>query len=366
VKVLVCTVVHNPTDARVFRREIGAILDAGHDVTAIAPWQSTTPGDDRVTRVSVPRAVGRNRLQSLRAARARLRDLGPSHDVVIIHDPELLLAMPWADMRRSQTAVVWDVHEDLAAAILTKAYIPALIRRPLAAAVRIVEAWAEKRCTLLLAEKGYQARFKKQHPLVLNLPYVADSMPAGERLRQAIYVGSITQHRGLGLMIKLANQLAEHNITIRLIGETHNSADADAIRACSNIRWEGALPNAQAMAEVEQSMIGLSLLADIPNYRHSMPTKILEYMASGATVVSTPLPLAIEVLGNDGIVLESFDDSCLPQAVAEIVDLINNADRRRQLTEAGFARVHSEYNWHVAGREFVAVLEAAVLATNRG
>ena len=114
------------------------------------------------------------------------------------------------------------------------------------------------------------------------------------------------------------------------------------------------------MAEVEQSMIGLSLLSDIPNYRHSMPTKILEYMASGATVVSTPLPLAVEVLENDGIVLDSFDETCLPQAVAEIVDLINNPERRQTLTEAGFKRVQAEYNWNVAGREFVNVLEASV------
>jgi glycosyltransferase involved in cell wall biosynthesis len=360
VKVLVCTVVHNPTDARIFRREIGAILAAGHDVTAIAPWQSNTPGDAQVVRVTVPRAVGRTRLAALRAARARLRDLGPSHDVVIIHDPELLIAMPWGDMRRSKTSVVWDVHEDLAAAILTKAYIPALVRRPLAAAVRVVEAWAEKRCTLLLAEKGYQARFRKQHAQVLNLPYVADEMPAGERKRQAIYVGSITQHRGLGMMIALAEQLAAHNILLRLIGETHNASDAAAIRACSNISWDGALPNAAAMAEVEQSMIGLSLLADIPNYRHSMPTKILEYMASGATVVSTPLPLAVEVLGADGIVLSGFDESCLPQAVSEIVDLVNNPERRQRLTAAGFERVHTQYNWHVAGSEFVRVLEATV------
>lgn len=358
-KVLVCTVVHNPTDARIFRREIGALLDAGHEVTAIAPWQPDTPGDPRVTRVGVPRATGRRRLEALRAARARLRDLGPAHDVVIIHDPELLLAMPWADMRRSRTAVVWDVHEDLAAALLTKSYVPALLRRPAAHVVRLIERWAERRCTLLLAEKGYQSRFRRRHPLVLNLPYVADAMPQGERARQAIYVGSITRERGLGLMIELADELAAHNITVRLIGETHSESDAAAIRACANIIWNGALPNAQAMAEVERSMVGLSLLADIPNYRHSMPTKILEYMASGTAVVSTPLPLAVEVLGADGVVLSAFDNSCISEAVAAIVDLAENPARREQLTRAGFERVRSEYNWSTAGQDFVNVLEAA-------
>jgi len=123
-KVLVCTVVHNPTDARIFRREIGALLDSGASVSAIAPWSADTPGDSRVNRIAVPRAVGRRRFRSLRAARARVRDYGADQDVVIIHDPELLLALPWRALTRSRTAVIWDVHEDLAAAILTKDYIP--------------------------------------------------------------------------------------------------------------------------------------------------------------------------------------------------------------------------------------------------
>ena len=36
-RVVVCTVVHHPADARIFYRQIRALLDAGHDVTYIAP-----------------------------------------------------------------------------------------------------------------------------------------------------------------------------------------------------------------------------------------------------------------------------------------------------------------------------------------
>ena len=36
-RVVVCTVVHHPADARIFYRQIQALLDAGHQVTYIAP-----------------------------------------------------------------------------------------------------------------------------------------------------------------------------------------------------------------------------------------------------------------------------------------------------------------------------------------
>ena len=119
------------------------------------------------------------------------------------------------------------------------------------------------------------------------------------------------------------------------------------------------------MAEVEASLVGLSLLADIPNYRHPMPTKILEYMASGAVVVSTPLPLATEVIGADGVVLPGFTDSCLDQAVAEIVDVANNDSRRLKLTQAAFTRVSQQYNWHVAGDHFVDAIETAAAQASK-
>ncbi|HEX4829649.1 MAG TPA: glycosyl transferase, partial [Trebonia sp.] len=37
-RVLVCTAVHHPADARIYFRQIRALLDAGHQVTYIAPW----------------------------------------------------------------------------------------------------------------------------------------------------------------------------------------------------------------------------------------------------------------------------------------------------------------------------------------
>src|ERR1700749_226630 len=98
--VVVCTVVHHPADARIFYREIQALLDAGHDVTSIAPHAEQSapvrdehqghrvrarvspgpppatplPGAPRGTlrTVTIPRASGRHRLGPLRAARAAL------------------------------------------------------------------------------------------------------------------------------------------------------------------------------------------------------------------------------------------------------------------------------------------------------
>ena len=40
-RVVVCTIVHHPADARIYHRQIRALLDAGHEVTYIAPAELT-------------------------------------------------------------------------------------------------------------------------------------------------------------------------------------------------------------------------------------------------------------------------------------------------------------------------------------
>ena len=359
-RVLVCTVVHHPTDARIFRREIGALLEAGIDIDAIAPWPASDTADAHYRRFAIPRAVGRRRFGALRAARARVNALATEARVLIVHDPELLLVLPWRELRRLKVRVVWDVHEDLAAALANKAYLPRPARRVLVPLVHLVERWAERRATLLLAETAYQQRFSRTHAVVHNLPLVPAALPEGVRIRQAIYVGSITQARGLDEMLALAPALADHGIALRLIGEAQSASDREHIAATRNVIWNGAMPNADAMREVESSMVGLALLHDLPNYRHSMPTKILEYMASGTAVVATPLPLSREVIADDGLVLGSFD-GVAEAAAAAIIALCDDEARRTTITAAAFERVSREYNWIVARAAFVDAIHAAAL-----
>ena len=189
--VLVVTVVHTPLDARIHRRQVSALLDAGHAVTYAAPLSGYGVGadelDPRIEVVDLPRARGRRRLTALRAARRLVRRLAGHVDVVVLHDPELLLAVVG-----HRGPVVWDVHEDLAGALADKAWLPSLLRGLVVRAVRLLERWAERRAHLLLAEEGYQDRFRKDHPVVPNLPPLPDA-PRGASGLSLIHISEPTR-----------------------------------------------------------------------------------------------------------------------------------------------------------------------------
>jgi glycosyltransferase involved in cell wall biosynthesis len=227
VRVVVCTIVHHPADARIYHRQIRALLDAGHEVRYIAPvgvqdfeteraWPSL-----RLT--PVPRACGRRRTGAILAARSALAEHASGADLMLIHDPELLLALP---ARRRRPPVIWDVHEDTAAALGTKPWLPRPLRPPVAVAVHTAERMAERYVHLILAEHGYVRRFAGPHPVVPNTTYVPEAPAAPDDGRRVVYVGHLSPDRGTAEMLELARLLRPHGVTVELIGPADARARA--------------------------------------------------------------------------------------------------------------------------------------------
>jgi glycosyltransferase involved in cell wall biosynthesis len=345
-RVVVATIVHDPQDVRILHHEIAALRQAGHSVTYIAPWSATgasAPSGD-VEWVDVPRAVGRRRLRAQLAARKTLRRLAPSADVIIIHDPELLLVLP---RKRKGLVRVWDVHEDTAAALVAKSWLPAVIRRPTAWGVRRLERLAERRVRLILAEETYASRFRKPHPVVRNLPVVPDREPALPGDTRVVYVGSITLERGAAEMVAMGRSLREDGVTVELIGAARDAATRTLLEgadARGDVVWRGPLPNDEALARLDGALAGLSLLHDLPNYRHSLPTKVVEYMAHGVPVITTPLPIAQAMVdeAGAGIVVPFQDATAAADAVRA---LRKDPELRERLARAGVTAARAGLDW---------------------
>jgi glycosyltransferase involved in cell wall biosynthesis len=355
--VLVVTTVHVPSDARILHRQIRSLLDAGHEVTYAAAFRARgqQPPPDVAT-IELPAASGRRRWRALSAVRRLLSRPPVGVDVVLLHDPELLLAV--ATTRR-RTPVVWDVHEDLRAALVEKTWLPAALRAPVRWAVGAVERWAESRCRLLLAEEAYQSRFRQEHQLVRNLPWQRPD-PSGLLQPRAVYVGRISAGRGAHELVEMGRLLQPHGIETVLVG----AADADVRGGLERahrdgvLTWHGYLPNPEALALLDGAIAGLSLLRDQPNYRHSMPTKVVEYMERGLPVISTPLPLARDLVERHGCgVVVPFADPAA--AASAVMELHRDAAGRAAMSARARAAAVGLYTWDAEAPGFVAFLEAA-------
>ena len=356
-RVLVVTVVHRPDDARILVREIGALLASGHEVTYAAPFtESGIVRPDGLRSIDLPRASGRRRVAALRIARKMLKQQSSVHDVVILHDPELLVAAQGLH----HPVMVWDVHEDTAASLSLKSWLPRWARRPVAGLVRTLETTTERKRRLILAESAYAQRFAGLHPVVPNTTPVAPQTPSPQAGR-AVYIGHLTEARGALDLIEVGRLAHAAGITVDVVGHAHQDVRGalEQANAAGWIAWHGFVPNDVALGMLDGATAGLSLLHDEENYRVSMPTKVIEYMAHGIPVITTPLPLAAQLVEtNDCGVVVPFKD---PQAAANALIALNTDESQRLLWGAnGHASALVDWNWDHDSVAFVRQLEAWV------
>jgi glycosyltransferase involved in cell wall biosynthesis len=364
-RVLVMTVVHNPSDSRIWFREVGALLTSGWHVTYVAPFsgynQAPPVQDARLpgslTCLDVTRAEGRRRVGAERAARGLLKRLARHHDLVMVHDPELLVAAAGLRLRN----LVWDVHEDASAALQVKEWMPKTLRPAAAALWRGAERQAERSFDLLLAEFAYQQRFRRRHPVIPNtVPVPTETvLPGRDRV---VYVGTVTEARGCQLMIAVGRALAalpDSPIRLEIIGDAPQQKSAKALQQAERegiLTWRGFLPSQAALSRISGALAGLSLLDDLPNFRCSLPTKVVEYGAFGIPVITTPLPLAEQHVRatNSGLIVPWRD----PEAVVRAVVALRDDPRRTALLgRNGHATALEHYDWRTWSRRFVHEME---------
>lgn len=364
------TTVHVADDARIAHRGIASMVAAGMRVAYAAPFSAT--GADlpaalaAIERIDLPRAQGRRRLRALAAAVGLLRRRGAEHDLIVVHDPDLVLAVLLAGVGRLPP-VVWDVHEDVVASLPERTWLPGILRAPALGLARRLERWAERRLRLVLAEEGYRGRFTREHPVVRNLPPTPTlgsdpAPPASDAARdgppplRVVHVGRLSRGRGAMELLELGARLARHGIALELVGTPDDELAPAMERAAAagSVVLRGRMANDRLGEVLVGALAGLALLHDLPNYRVSLPTKVVEYLVHDLPVVATPLPEVVRLAERvGGILTVPFGD--VDAAEAALLRLSRDAGERARLAGAG-PRARRELVWEPEGERLVALL----------
>ena len=291
-RLLVATSVHQPDDPRIRERLIRT-LAGDFDITYAAP----DPGPSDRLGIEVTSLAG-SRTRRRRGVRRTL--LSSEFDVAVVHDPELLPAAIAA--HRKGRRVVFDMHEDLPAQLLTRSTLPQVLRKPASAAARRYLRRAERMLPFTLAEPGYARLLARDHPVFPNYPrYETFPTPSADPDGPIVYLGDITEIRGALTLVE-AMGVASAARRLVMVGRCspalRRRIEEFALSIDVDVELTGWLPHRNALGVVGRSAVGVSPLHDVPNYRHSLPTKTLEYLAMGVPTVATDLPGTRDVIGD--------------------------------------------------------------------
>ena len=336
-RLLVMSVVHQADDPRVRMRTVGVLARSFAVRFVTRPPAPVDRGDHEWVALR-----GRRLRRHLRAIREAWR-----HDVglVSLHDPELIPLGLAVNLLRG-IPVVFDVHEDVPSQLRTKPWLPGWLRAPLALLAGALLHLAERRLVITLAEPGYARLFRREHPVLPNYPLVdrfPDPMPGGDDI---VYVGDVTAARGAVFAVEVVARMATRH-RLRLIGRCASELRAQlrALAADCGVEVDlpGFVPHADAMRAIAGAAVGLCPLEDQPNYRHSLPTKVLEYLALGVPVVASDLPGTAELAGGrPGVQLLAPRDV---KAWAHATDQAVADPRWRQEALAAADDVRKQFAW---------------------
>jgi glycosyltransferase involved in cell wall biosynthesis len=347
------TSAHRTDDDRIFHKECRSLADHGFDVTLVGPGDEGRSRDG-VRIVGVPaRAGGRLRRMTEFVWRLTATSLRRPADVHHFHDPELITL--GFVLKLLGRRVVYDVHEDYPQKILTKEWIRPYLRRPLSAAIALVEAAAGRLFDGIVAvTPTIAARFPPAKTITLcNYPmleeFPAISGPAyADRPFQVCYVGGFSEARGLFDMVQAAGLVRGGAARcLQLAGrfeseeeEAHSRAEPAWARV-DHLGWLDRAGIAGLMANVRA---GLVVLHPIRCFVDAYPIKMFEYMVAGLPVIASDFPVYREILddGGCGLLVPPADPPALARAIEWI---FAHPDAAQAMGERGRRRIELLYTW---------------------
>ena len=306
IKVIHLTSVHPPFDTRIFHKECRSLAQTGYEVVLVA---ATDRGafKDGVRLRKIRPAAGRMERMTRVAWNVIHAGIAEQGDVYHFHDSELL---PWAQYLRWRTGknVVYDMHENVRGAILTKPWIPQPLRIPFSLFFQLIERLLLSGLHIIYAEHSYAIAYPwvKHATTVLNLP---DTIQLSKIHKEKFpdftvgYIGGVSTIRGSEIILEALCQLhrAKHSTGFACVGPatpTHQALLEDKVVEWSlpGITFYGQLPQEKGWRIMARCHSGLAILKKVPNYVGSYPTKMFEYMALGLPVIVSDFPIYREIV----------------------------------------------------------------------
>jgi glycosyltransferase involved in cell wall biosynthesis len=364
-KVCILSSVHPALDTRIFYKEAKTLAQAGYEVTLIAQHdKSETVNGVRIIALPSPK----NRFQRIffltwRIFRLALRQKA---DIYHFHDPELLLVGLLLKLLTG-TKVVYDVHEDVPQDILTKAWLPSLIRRPIAKVMNFIEKQVAYHLdAIVTATEAIADAFKKPEPIVIHNYPDLTALPQSDRHQinasefVLIYIGVINRLRGAVEMVRALEYLSiDLKVRLELIGKFESpdlAQELAAMPGSQRVRFFGWLSWEEAWHHAQSATVGLVLFHPAPNHEKALPNKLFEYMAAGLPVIASNFPLWKEIVeGNKcGLTVDPLN----PREIAQAVEyLLEHPELRQEMGENGRRAVIEKYNWEREAERLLALYQ---------
>lgn len=357
------TSAHPRYDIRIFRKECRT-LAKHHKVSLVV---ADGLGDEVIEDISIY-DIGKPK-----GRRERILD-GPGKvfamalrvdaDVYHLHDPELLRIV--AALKSKGKKVIFDAHEDLPKQILSKPWVPAAVRYPVAWGAYLYERWVLRKVDAVVAATpaigskfqswGLQTTVVNNYPFLYELGHDNQHHPKSNP-PSFCYVGGITGIRGIEYMVRAFELLPNGFAVLKMAGPFEEEPVRTKVRGMlgyQKVKELGVLNRSDVAELMGESRAGLVTFLPVPNHLEAQPNKMFEYMSAGLPVICSDFPLWRELIERYrcGICV----DMSRPQALADAIRfVVEHPEEAVAMGQRGREAVTRHCNWERESSELVSL-----------
>lgn len=375
------TAYHSPLDSRIFYKEAISLKDAGYQVSVIGHTGNRSKEIKHgIEIIGLKKEQGSKLLSNLSLWRDLAKEaLRVNADIYHCHEPESLLVGLYLKLSKHKK-IIYDVHEyykdyiklNPRDSLQSKAFLwmNSYVIEPLFC--RFLDG-------IIIVDEGMAERYDKLNPRVAEVPnfpklnFFERPNPEPSNAEDikshfvVIYVGGMSEERGILELIKAVEKVSKENPQIRLLlfgkflsgnFERYCREYIKTHRIEENIKLMGLVPYEDVPGYIRDADVGTVLLHPTERFaKTSYPIKLFEYMICRKPVIASNLPTLRKIVeeNGSGVIVDPMDVNDIARAIKYLMDCPDQAER---MGEKGRKAIECKYNWGTAAKSLLKIYKA--------
>lgn len=354
------TTVHPRSDTRVFHKECTYLSNNNYNVKLVVADGIDDEINNGVNIQSIPNPNSRLervfKTQWLMYKKLRLEDA----KVFQFHDPELLFMGLLLKLKGKE--VIFDMHEDSPAQILSKPYLNKVQAKCFSLLMKLIEFVTLPFMSHIFTVNDEivkrVSKINKNVSLLRNFPIMSEFIHLNQdwtKKENAIfYVGAISDIRGIE---QLVESLKNTKIKLYLAGTFNNINFEDKVKKSEgwkNVEFLGQINREQMKEYLLKSKLGIIPFLPAPNHINANPNKFYEYLSAGVPIACSNFPLWKDFVTEHNIGI-TFNPKSPSDIFKKIDQLINNSNELEAMSKNAKLIIKNECNWEKEAQELLRV-----------
>lgn len=341
------TTVHRYNDNRVFYKECFFLSNNGYEISLLVAGENSRL-ENGINIIGFEKEKSRIKryfkTSFLDVIKFALKEQA---DLYHFHDPELIFAGLYLKLKGKK--VIYDIHENNPASILSKPYIKSnLFKKLISSLFNTVEQVSVKFFdALVTARPDITKQFKHKNIITLrNFPI----LPKEEDIKEieikktkpsVIFVGGMSNIRGTNQLIDAFEKLDEYELW--LLGPiTDKSIQKRIDKGCKNVKYLGFVNAKEIFSYINLADIGIVTFLPVPNHITTLATKPFEYMACGKPMIMSDFEYWRETFKESSLYVNPSNPDSIAKSIKELID---DKNRMQKMSMLNKKLIQTEYNW---------------------